>query len=150
MRSGIAMSYTGPYPGPTVPRVDGIDDVRIPSGFRRVRMMFPKSLTGFDLVGFTSTSFESDRIDIYLLDPFQFNSIIFDPLRPNSLHFSLGLIRGKTITLPMNRATRRLRRGSSKVKPSQSGNRLDKVLCYGSTGNVSYFPAIMQVIFSQN
>ena len=49
----------------------------------------------------------------------------------------------------MNRAMRRLRRGSSKVKPSQNGNRLDEVLCYGSTGNVSYFPVVMQLKFSQ-
>lgn len=53
----------------------------------------------------------------------------------------------------MNRATRQRRRGSSKVKYSLIGNRLDRVLCYGSMGNVSYFLAaalslrLMDIIF---
>ena len=42
----------------------------------------------------------------------------------------------------MNRATRQLRHGSFKVKLSLNGNRLDLVLCYGSTGNVSCFPVV--------
>jgi len=46
-------------------------------------------------------------------------------------------IHGKIISSLMNPATKRPLRGSFKDKLSQNGNRLVRVLFYGSTGNVS-------------
>ena len=55
---------------------------------------------------------------------------------------SLLQIHGKTITLLMNPATRRQRLGSFKDKLSQNGNRLVRILVYGSTGSVSRYLAV--------
>jgi hypothetical protein len=55
----------------------------------------------------------------------------------------LLLIHGKTTTLLMNPDTMRPRRGLFKVQPSQSGNCLDEVLCYGFMGSVSFCPAVI-------